>query len=788
MRLDRRISATLLAELQPGGALAWLVAVAAAEPELYDVALWRSAGGKRSWAALTAGTVEVLAVDERAGLFRLRPDPSIWRSKAVPIEWFGWMTRRRLEVLWPEVCRLTGAVLGSRAVADAVRDPRAQTVARLGAPGAGPLRVITRGPRITWERPIERDATVARVLRPLRRALATGPDRAWWPRPKQLRERRGLVATPPDLLATDPGGRILVVEVAGGASTSPAAPVRARFGAELVGELLRIDAGALDVLAGMLAQRSGLGLTAPGRGLAAPARVVPVVLVDDGGDGPAGRADLDKAVHRIRSVVEALSRRPPASALVDPPEVWLVDQHGTLTDVIDLGGDPSPGPVGSGPFLREARAAAVAWKRSTRCLPDEAREPAPYQGRGPALELCLPERYARLNLLPEAREIALDRFRSAGIDWHHGVDDGPSNHLLSSQVQCANALGPVVSRPDSVRALFASVVPVGSVLRFGASPPGGDLEGHDPDDHVVFDWGGSVDHLGDAATARRAGPRSGRPDRPAGVTRADAAFRYLTADGQIELVLVAWRYADRLRPDRADAAALDARVRRYRAHVEDPDGPVRQDLVPLEDLLVDPFDRLLRLQVLAWRMEQAQELGARRVRVVLVAPSANRELWTSLRRRSHHTLGGGYGAVGLAPARSVLDVWRALQRRPDRFAHLDTATLVGPAAPTSADFRHRYGHMAATAGTGFGWSPTVDEERLAAEARLFASVGLARAVLGRVGGADGPLGRVDRGGPAAGTPTAVLVEVAARLEELAELGRRVPVDLLPDLSAAPTDG
>ena len=39
-------------------------------------------------------------------------------------------------------------------------------------------------------------------------------------------------------------------------------------------------------------------------------------------------------------------------------------------------------------------------------------------------------------------------------------------------------------------------------------------------------------------------------------------------------------------------------------------------------------------------------------------------------------------------------LWQRMQRRPDRFVIFDTAALVAPDAPTSVEFKARYGHMA----------------------------------------------------------------------------------------------
>ena len=63
------------------------------------------------------------------------------------------------------------------------------------------------------------------------------------------------------------------------------------------------------------------------------------------------------------------------------------------------------------------------------------------------VDYALPAAYAAHNLLPEVREHALDLFEQHEIAWHQGIDGGPTNHLRSSQVQCVNALGQMMSRP-----------------------------------------------------------------------------------------------------------------------------------------------------------------------------------------------------------------------------------------------------------------------------------------------------------------------------------------------------
>ena len=52
-----------------------------------------------------------------------------------------------------------------------------------------------------------------------------------------------------------------------------------------------------------------------------------------------------------------------------------------------------------------------------------------------------------------------------------------------------------------------------------------------------------------------------------------------------------------------------------------------------------------------------------------------------------------------APAHDVRELWDALQIQSDRFVWFDTAALVAPDAPTSPEFKDRYGHLARVAVT-----------------------------------------------------------------------------------------
>ena len=88
---------------------------------------------------------------------------------------------------------------------------------------------------------------------------------------------------------------------------------------------------------------------------------------------------------------------------------------------------------------------------------------------------------------------------------------------------------------------------------------------------------------------------------------------------------------------------------------------VRDDLIDLDDLLVEPVYQLLRQQMLAHEMERAHELDATKVRVVYVAPEANNALWASLPSEELRTM-----PVLGPPADNLRELWDAIRRKSDR--------------------------------------------------------------------------------------------------------------------------
>lgn len=314
-------------------------------------------------------------------------------------------------------------------------------------------------------------------------------------------------------------------------------------------------------------------------------------------------------------------------------------------------------------YIEQEKIRAAAWKNSTNALPDEATGPAGYVNRdgvtgSTPYDFCLPPQLASHSLLAEVREPALALFAELRIPWHAGVDGGPSNHLLSSQVQCVNALAQMASDPVRLKLAFGELLGVDELLEI------------EPGRFLTFEYIGPKDYFGEAPSGHRV--------RGAHSTSLDAAFLHRALDGAVELVLVEWKYTESYRRRKPDANKDAVRLRRYGEAVADPSGPVRADVLPFEFLLDEPIYQLVRQQLLAHALEKDGAEGATRVRVVHVSPGGNDAYQSSLHRPEHLALG-----------QSVSEVWQKLLQRQDRFLTVDSKIFLD-AAITSREYVLRY--------------------------------------------------------------------------------------------------
>lgn len=316
-------------------------------------------------------------------------------------------------------------------------------------------------------------------------------------------------------------------------------------------------------------------------------------------------------------------------------------------------------------FRSDAEATAIRWKLTTDLLPDAARLPGPVK-RGGSYDFCLPREFARYNVLPEAAA-AFDWFATARIAWHDSVDGGCTNHLLSSQVQCVNALAPLAYDPASLAACFHSVLDIDEPLPVGATEA--------PDALVAFEWIPDTDLLGEW--------RSQPGRRGTGNTSVDAIIRYRTSEGATEVALIEWKYVENYLPCRYDDAKLPRRLSNYRPLLNDPEGPIRHDIEHAH-LIAEPTYQLMRLQLLADQLER-HDAGVDVARLVLSAPVDNHGVLQALPTRPPRPDNSTFA--------DVPSLWSSLLTRPDRFRWLDNSQLGSDMAPTSPEYSRRYGRQ-----------------------------------------------------------------------------------------------
>ncbi len=659
LRYRRVVSHELLGALQ--GPLCQILPWRDADRGLRDVQLRREPKGRRSWVSLYLGLTSVLDVDELGGGFRFRAHPTHQERGEFKSEWSEWRGMPDLLDVWTDVQAYLERVV--HRVDRRWLDAEGQVHALLGSGQQRGLTVIDREASVSFRDQPTKDRLTAQWRQPLVQALAAVGDGAPWATYVQSTP----FGTSPDFLAVDDDGRLLVIEAKPPTATAGIVrgPAQVRFYAAMYAYWLAQDSGAVEVLHQQLAQRQALGLLPPeGRTqLAEPVTVVPVLAIGPGMTSP-------EAWARLLAVQQALEQAEPSLPQAAPLEVWRLSRRESAS-IWPWANPPTPNlrdeDVETSTYVDRARVAAVTWKLAF--LPQAAGD-GPYPPNASAANrypFCLPSEYASLNLLPEAAG-AVPFFADRRIQWHQGIDGGPTNHLLSSQVQCVNALFPMTTDPDLLRRAFGDVLPIAEVLQI------------EPGTHLTFEYVGEGDHLNEGPGISRGANR----------TSADAAIAYRTPEGRVEVAIIEWKYTENYRGRELSADKKGIREKRYRAFWDDPMGPLLpgdgrepEGPLPYEDVFVEPFYQLVRQQLLAWRMEVAGEKGATAVRVVHVAPSGNAGYQQSLNRPTHRAAGS-----------TVHEVWSKTLRRPDRFISVDSSRFTDPdLALTSQGYRARYGHV-----------------------------------------------------------------------------------------------
>jgi len=337
-------------------------------------------------------------------------------------------------------------------------------------------------------------------------------------------------------------------------------------------------------------------------------------------------------------------------------------------------------------FRDREKARQTALKEKRELFSSEAEHDGSYDDK--RYSFCLGGSVPGENLFSGIREPAIEYFKQRNIGWHGGEKRGvprdlPSRHLCCSQSMCVNSLFPLCEKPDLLINLLRKLdYPVLEPLPF--NPDG--VFFNEPG-YVAFEWIGLRNYLGERSRGRMASDL-GRT-RGAGFTSADFAIRFKRTDGHIQIILGEWKYTECYGARSIQFSKSKNRTNRldiYNNSLVASDCPIKWTSVGVESLFYEPFDQMMRLQLLARATERARELGATVVSVLHVAPSVNRELMLGV-------------PTPLRPlGQNIHEVWTALVDR-DRFRGVDTRQVVehltehGDHQEWAYYMRARYGAM-----------------------------------------------------------------------------------------------
>lgn len=308
--------------------------------------------------------------------------------------------------------------------------------------------------------------------------------------------------------------------------------------------------------------------------------------------------------------------------------------------------------------------------------------------RGKTYDFCLHHSCSQENLHDSICKAACNYFSDRGIGWHDGISlegsPGPSNHLCCSQSVAVNSWFPFASEPEKLKLVLCQLdYKVKRVLPLCGDYPAIDGEGL----FIGFEWIGLHNYLGELKLGKIA--NCWDRTRGANFTSADFVFRFLREDGRTQIVLGEWKYTEEYAAGKSIRIAKSGkdRLEIYGPHLKLKDSPIQKG-IRADDLFYDPFDQLMRLQLLAKAMERNHEMGADVVTVMHIAPRANTELVeriTSPKLASHGT--------------TVHEVWNSLLTDKESFKGLyfeDFLPVIAGHAPNKAWAKWmnlRYGGM-----------------------------------------------------------------------------------------------
>lgn len=211
-----------------------------------------------------------------------------------------------------------------------------------------------------------------------------------------------------------------------------------------------------------------------------------------------------------------------------------------------------------------------------------------------------------LNLWEGIREDAIFYFSENKIPWWEGTDDGPTGHLVSSQVACVNHLFLLRQRRDLATAVLKQIDrDIISAERLD-------------DGFVEFEVIGQKNYINER-----------QHTRGANATSIDAMMLGRKAKKNV-LVSIEWKYTENYS---GEPLYKEARWEIYNPLLEEQNCPIDCDKArdlgkkgPFEALYYEPFYQLMRQTLLSWKMADANEYGADDYIHLHIVPDENKEM------------------------------------------------------------------------------------------------------------------------------------------------------------------
>lgn len=243
------------------------------------------------------------------------------------------------------------------------------------------------------------------------------------------------------------------------------------------------------------------------------------------------------------------------------------------------------------------------------------------------------------NLWEGIRADAIAYFARNSIPWWKGDGDGPTGHMLSSQVACVNHLYFLRQRADLAKSVLCALDP--EVLEPQIVDDG----------YVEFEFIGERRRLEERAFTRGAN-----------CTSVDAFMIGRTADGGRRAFLIEWKYTEAYP---VEDKYIPERSRVYDHLITAEDSPF--ETVEPRVLYFEPFYQLMRQTLLGWQLAKYHDYDCTSYRHVHVVPDENTAFHLSVTAPSLRDKG-----------KTVSEAWQSVLKRPDFYIGLSPAKLMRP--------------------------------------------------------------------------------------------------------------